>query len=448
MEESTLKLAGFTDCMNSVESKIQKTNTAIVQCPNVRRIQFAKENLNKVISQVEFFANVPERVAQKRVLLEENPGRLKDVFLEALELEAWRSALMTEIANSRRSKRLTVTAPPPASPSRNTNSDKNKTSIASHSEGYSDETYSLIQQVVTSHLGIVAELSRDVKNTMWGNIERLFDVAAERPEDLVASFEIIEMHQQYLDRRRAEAEKRTQLSGKGPVDLSSIGYMNLREQAAERLNRNLSQKIEARFIVKLEESSNATDDKSHKRYKSSAAMGADITVPTILSAATEIVQTMVVFRNEVLPCIPPSYEALNICISAFEEQFTPYLKDLTRDVTQLDVSDIVSLVDWIDYFLGQLIVFEMPNRPSSAAYSQISEDLMNEYLDRIKNQVMEWFGNIRRQQTEVVQSTDGTLITSTPEDMFNVIHMQIAVAKDRLAREHLKDPVNACLQVC
>lgn len=31
--------------------------------------------------------------------------------------------------------------------------------------------------------------------------------------------------------------------------------------------------------------------------------------------------------------------------------------------------------------------------------------------------------------------------------VFSVVHMQIAVATDKLPREHLKDVVNACLQV-
>lgn len=65
---------------------------------------------------------------------------------------------------------------------------------------------------------------------------------------------------------------------------------------------------------------------------------------------------------------------------------------------------------------------------------------------RIKSQVMEWFGNIKRQPIEVIKTGDGTLVTTIPEDMFNVIHMQIAVARDKLPREHLKDVVNACLQ--
>ena len=39
---------------------------------------------------------------------------------------------------------------------------------------------------------------------------------------------------------------------------------------------------------------------------------------------------------------------------------------------------------------------------------------------------MEWFNNIKMQPLEVGKAGDGTLITSMPEDMFNVIHMQVS----------------------
>ena len=65
---------------------------------------------------------------------------------------------------------------------------------------------------------------------------------------------------------------------------------------------------------------------------------------------------------------------------------------------------------------------------SSLIYSQfdlIPSTLSSEYLDRIKTQVMDWFGNIKKQPLEIVKASDSTLITSHPEDMFNVIHVQV-----------------------
>lgn len=41
----------------------------------------------------------------------------------------------------------------------------------------------------------VLDLSREIKKRLWSNIERLSDVAALSPADLVTTFEVIEMHQ-------------------------------------------------------------------------------------------------------------------------------------------------------------------------------------------------------------------------------------------------------------
>lgn len=60
---------------------------------------------------------------------------------------------------------------------------------------------------------------------------------------------------------------------------------------------------------------------------------------------------------------------------------------------------------------------------------------------------MGWFDNIQNQKLEILKSSDGNLMTTMPEDMFNVIHMQVAVAREKLPREHLKEVINACLQV-
>jgi hypothetical protein len=41
---------------------------------------------------------------------------------------------------------------------------------------------------------------------------------------------------------------------------------------------------------------------------------------------------------------------------------------------------------------------------------------------------MEWFVNIEKQPLEITKAADNTLITSHPEDMFNVIHVQVCLS--------------------
>lgn len=439
MEESTMKLAGFTETMNDVESRIQKTNTLIVSYPHIRKIQNARDNLNKVIAQVESFLNVPDRVAELRSLLLENPDRIKDVFLEALQLEAWRRSLKNEIENSREKK---IRAAEAGAGSKATA--KMRPRKQSTVDQYSVEMLLSIDKFVDKHLGIILKLSNEVKNVIFGNIERIFDTAAENPEDLVATFEIIEMHQQYLERRLEQSLRRA-MKEQSNCDPEMIGFEDLRDQATRRLRNNLEQKIQAWFIVSLQESKDqgGLEDQTLYTFRS----GEEVSVKMLLAAGLDIMKRINTFRGQVVPCIPPSYNALEICIREFESHFVPYVDELLQDIGKLDVYDLVQLVDWFDYFIGQMGVFELSDRAVCLKFSQMIDELMTQYLFTIKAQVMQWFENIKSQPVEVVRSTEGILITSTPEDMFNIIHMQIAVAKDRLSREHLKDVVTACLQV-
>jgi hypothetical protein len=45
---------------------------------------------------------------------------------------------------------------------------------------------------------------------------------------------------------------------------------------------------------------------------------------------------------------------------------------------------------------------------------------------------MEWFINIEKQPLEITKAADNTLITSHPEDMFNVIHVQVCLSSFQL----------------
>ena len=94
-----------------------------------------------------------------------------------------------------------------------------------------------------------------------------------------------------------------------------------------------------------------------------------------------------------------------------------------------------------------MAIFGFHDRPCLKAFEVHCDELLSEYLDRIKTQVLKWFGNIKRQPLDIVAAVDKTLITSQPEDMFNIIHVQVEVAKEKMPAERLKDVVNACLQV-
>ena len=97
MEESSVTVSDTFRLMCTIDARIEDTNTAISNFETLKRVHFARTNLKKVISQVEFFAKVPMKVSELKTILEEEPYRLKEVYLESIKLESLRKFILDEI---------------------------------------------------------------------------------------------------------------------------------------------------------------------------------------------------------------------------------------------------------------------------------------------------------------------------------------------------------------
>lgn len=411
MDESSIKLSHLSTSLRSIDERIAETNTVISNYEYLRRVHHARDNISKVISRVEFFARVPEKVRNLNDILESDPSQLKNVYLEAMKLESLRKALIKEIRVSRY-RRSSVHSP------------GNK----SNSGDYSVDTYKKVRGGVEDHLQIVSELLKNIRQRLLNNVERFIELGSESPADLVMTFEIIEMHQEYSDRRAKQAKRK---SGKDMFDTDDDVYESLVDDIDDRIKRIISEKVEGKFILAKEDAENSGESK----------------VDALLSAATQIISMMTEFKNEVLPCIPPERDSLEVFLDVFEYFLVPEMTALaTDDILSLQVSDFLQLIDWIEYYKAQMEGYNCSHRNSIKEFNQISENLKVQYLVRIRNQVMEWFDNIKKLPVETVL-VNNKLITSQPEDMFNVIYQQLAVAKEKLPRDHLKDVVSCCIQV-
>jgi len=461
MEESSGKLQTFTENIDRIEARIAQTNTVISRYPNVKRVHYARDNLNKVIAQVEFFVHIPERVSELRRILDDEPERLKEVYLESLKLQAWRSALMKELQTSRERRLIgdqqhqtssisTSARPVPVN---------RHGRVMSQTQEYSDDMYVTIIGVVGTHLEIVLELSREIRSRIWGNIDRIFEVAEQSPADLVGTFEIIEMHQEYVDRRMERVRAARRLRGENvdedthihPSELgggldeeTGVMGVTVKQDSLDRLQNTLNEKVETSFVIvshELRSEEERDEDEDDSRPKQSEVVKTLHTANGVIEKITEI-------KHFVSVCVPDSYDVMSMLLDAFELHIRPKVLDHVENTSKLEVSDLMELIHWLEHYDFQCsAVFMKCDRVCCQEFLRIAEELVHEYLYRIKSQVMGWFNNIKSQKVELGKSTDGTLITTMPEDMFNVIHMQVAVAREKLTREHLKDVVNACLQV-
>jgi hypothetical protein len=411
MDESTLKLTKLSANISRIDEKIAQTNTSISNYDHLKKVDNARENLNKVITQVEFFAKVPERVEFLRERMDNNPAMLKEVFLEAIKLESLRLALMKEIQVTR-NRRISVGA--------------------GGAEADSSEAHmAKIRSAVMNHLRIVPDLMEEVTSRVMGNIGRMFDLAADSPQDLVMSFEIVEMQQEYNERRNNAMRNALKNGTLGSTNQRE--HDDVRAHVEENIRRMLDEKVEGDF--ELIGTSHELEDSK-------------ITALTaLIMAANQILQKITVFKQDVVPCIPPQYEPLFVFLEAFEWVLMPKIEETMEKVSDLKVSEILDFINWIEYHHDCVVKFGFPDRESLTQLSNVKVELMLEYKERIKNQVIEWFDNIKKQPLEINKATDGRLVTPNPQDMFNIIHAQLEVAREKLPLEYTKEVAIACLQV-
>lgn len=414
MDESASKLNQFTKNMAWINDRINQTCTSISNYEHLRKVHHARENLNKVISQVDFFGRVPERIAVLRQLLDSEPYHIKDVFVEAISHDALRQALLKEIKAANVGRRK--------SSADDTVSTKRRASVGGSAEN--EANLVRIRQVVENHLSIVPQLLRDIRARLWDNLERIWSLCAESPADIVVTFEILEMYQEYITRRADQARQRAERLGSDPESAYKQAYEHITGEARDRLKRKFDEKVESTFV--LMQNSAVEGGVTGGEQK-------DSQVTITLNAATQMLTLMSSFRHEIVPCVPESYAPMTLFLDALDNYLVPEILQLvdtstSEGISSLDVGDVIQLIDWLEYYVGQMDIIDQSDRESVEKFTTIAEELLNEYLDRIKHQVMEWFTNIKNQTTEIVVNNDGTLFTAKPEDMFNVLHMQMAVA--------------------
>jgi hypothetical protein len=297
---------------------------------------------------------------------------------------------------------------------------------------YDEDVYIRIIGVVGNYLEIVLDLSREVRGRLYGNIERMFDLAYHSPETLVETFEIVEMHQEYIDRRVERVKMIRKAAGEeinedtvihpwelggGLDEETGVMGVTVREDIMERMLRNIDEKIEGTFLLiqqELQSKQEETDQEELEKLQEeeeaaegtgtgggSAAHGLTSTqkdlqkkkkvasrqIQNLLHISTRLIEMITEYKNEITNCIPPSYDFLSLLLNSFEAQIKPQIYEIIEFLSILEVKDIMLLIDWLDYYVAQLEVFERGNRPCAKEFLKLSEDLIHEYLFRIKSQV-------------------------------------------------------------
>jgi uncharacterized protein (DUF2267 family) len=290
----------------------------------------------------------------------------------------------------------------------------------------------------------------------------MWELASERPQDLVMTFEILEMQQEYNMRKTNQLNKKKIKHANNVVEKQNNvqnsnddeTYEDIFQIMFDKIKKNLNSIITEEFknlenlsFSNIEEKENNDKTATIANTTTTTIAATSIVTETLMSS-DRILQKICFFKDEVIPCMPPVYKPLETFVELFENQLQTHIDKLVHNLSKLQVSEILDFINWIERYQYTFIEeFNYQDRQQFQSLSNIKLELLSEYKVRIKVQIGIWFVNINNQESEIVKDFDDTLITSHPEDMFNILHIQLEVAKEKLPKEYSKDVAITCLQV-
>ena len=437
MDEASNKLTLYSKLMIKVNNKLQQTNTEINKYQYLKKVNNIKINLNKVINQIEYFANVPNKILLLRQQLYDQKAinhhiNLREIIIETISLDSLRIEVVKKMIINEEENSL-------------------KESIEQFLGSVPELVVEIADYVLGFFTGKKSSNTKNKNNTKNKYIEEeedegegrghnsdpprdFIDYAITHPADLVARFEVVEMYQDYYSRRVKHATGAGEgVSGTGTGGGTKNNNTTTRTTQPTPTSRtftsdfeayNIQPKVRRALIHAIEQRVTSCFD----THTEAALQTGSSQVTAVVDAGSDLVKLLVDIINEVDICIPPYYELVPTYFRAFERALTPRIDSIcsNNSVNTLKVTDIFNLIDWIRYFVEQMTRFHLRDEPCCNHYLTLCDDvLLQEYLERIKAQILTLFDNIDKQAIDIVESSEGRQMTTAPEDMFNVAYIQL-----------------------
>ncbi|CBJ33864.1 conserved unknown protein [Ectocarpus siliculosus] len=253
------------------------------------------------------------------------------------------------------------------------------------------------------------------------------ELAMQDPALLVRTLEVAELMRARLRQDWDEAKRVAKETGGDPDE--AVAGLQSADELFEEINKGLKKGLDNRVSAQFATMQMAGVDAGESK------------VFATLGAATNLLVDLEAVDSEVVPCFPPEYDILRV----FRDSYEGFLKDLLLPLVcgedkmaDCDVRDILEAIKWLEYYNTKVERCE--------EFAQAIGGLNAAYLTRIKAQIIKWVQNLRAQHLEVQLDAEGHYVTTLPDDMFNLINMQISVAKT-LPENFLGSVVLACLEV-
>jgi hypothetical protein len=282
--------------------------------------------------------------------------------------------------------------------------------------------YNKIVTVLGDHFDIVLQLSHLTREATIANISNCFELAVDSPALLVRSVEVMMLIEESYKKK---FEKMTQLE-------------------KENLP-NLMGNFEAEVVAGLRTSFDARIRNQFSNYMFNAADEGKTGIEATLGAATRGIVDMTLLKNDVAVCFPPKIEIVKIYRQQLEEYMLPQVAALySQNIQSLDIADLLRMATWL--FNYNKAVTENEAGEKAKEFEEAISNLMDEYVKQVGQQTKNWFSNIESRNSEIQVESDGCLVTRDPEDMLNIINMQVSVAREQLPAELSYAAITSCIR--
>ncbi|GMH72397.1 hypothetical protein TL16_g05905 [Triparma laevis f. inornata] len=401
IKQSEDTMAKLTGEFGGMQEQLGKSRSQLGKYEHIRSINIANRNIQTTLSRIENFNSIPAMVKRLQEALTSNPESLMVVYLSTQSLETWRDELIAEVKGS--SRRSSISSP--------------------GSTGYtrSPEVYNKIIDVLGDHFDIVLQLSQQVRQSVTKHVCECFYLSVDEPALLVRAVEVMML-----------------------IEDHEVKKYNLLSDIMKENLPNLSHAFEEEVVVSLRQ---AFDARIQERYVQCMLQSADegkTGIEATINAATKGMLDLAFLKSEVTKCFPPTFKALKIYREQFEEYMLPQVAALySQNIQNLELGDLLRMVSWLHNYNLQIASLDVGDPPDD--FEEAIENLMEEYLERAGKQTRDWFANIEKRDSEVLPESDGCLVTRDPEDMLNIVNMQVSVAKEQLPSKLRYKAIKSCV---
>ncbi|KAF0688367.1 Aste57867_20012 [Aphanomyces stellatus] len=357
-------------------------------------VSIARRNLKELQSQMQFYDEMPRKLAEMEHVLQANLGELVSVFTKFLVMDDWRQKMLLQLHIA---------------------------SKDNQDEMLNSKHASKALAAILPRLTEIEHVGKRILDGTWTIIINCIEMVQFDRKRLTDAFQIVE-HLEKRKRKRLDTNKVHLDNTLSPVKEAQLPSMF--QVCRDQLQTSLKTRVADMFVL-------APDQKD-----SAQAFNG------ILNNASNLLLDLEYVEHEVAALFPPSIDAIQVFISSYnsalEEQFAKICGK-----SDLGVAQKLQLIQWIDYYNSQIGKYR--SGTVSDVLEQTANLQMKLYLDGIQDQIQSWVTNIYNRDEETITGPSGELHSTRPNDIMNILSSQISIAQEWLSGHLLSRVVLVCL---